>query len=187
MILVVDMNCKIDSLGYYEFVVPIVSVIKELDECVVKHYTELSHKDTSGCDGIVLSGTPLKDNATLSQLEKFEWIKTCNKQLLGICAGMQTIGLVYGLRLKPCLGIGMTQITNVKANQLFSSEFQAYTLHNFSVEPSSEFDVLAESTQCVQAIKHKQRDIYGVLFHPEVRNKEILQRFLHTFGVHRRV
>jgi len=187
MILVVDMNWKKDSLGFYEFVLPIVSVAKELDECVVKHYTELGIEDTSECDCLILSGTPLKDNATLSQPEKFEWIKTCGKPLLGICAGMQTLGLAHGLQLKRCLGIGMTQITTVNENPLFSSQFQAYTLHNFSVEPSSEFEVLAESTQCIQAIKHKQQDLYGVLFHPEVRNKEIIQRFIHTFRVHRRV
>ena len=187
MILVVDMNCKKDSLGFYAFVLPIVSIAKALDECAVKPHTELTCEDTNQCDSIILSGTPLRDNATLSQPEKFEWIKTCGKPLQGICAGMQTIGLAYGLRLKRCLGIGMTQITTLKANPLFSSEFKAYALHNFSVEPSGEVEVLAESTQCVQAIKHVQRDVYGVLFHPEVRNKEIMQRFVRTFGVHRRV
>ncbi len=187
MILVVDMNCKKNSLGFYEFVLPIVSVAKDFDECVVKHYAELRSEDIRECDCIILSGTPLKDNATLSEPEKFEWIKTCGKPLLGICAGMQTIGLAFGLLPKRCLGIGMTKITTVKANPLFASEFEAYALHNFSVDASSEFQVLAESTQCIQAIKHKQRDVYGVLFHPEVRNKEIIQRFISHVCVHRRV
>ena len=89
--------------------------------------------------------------------------------------------------MKKCLGIGMTQITTLKANPLFSSTFKAYSLHNFSVVPSDDFEVLAESTHCVQAIKHRKRDVYGVLFHPEVRNKEILQRFIHAFGQDRRV
>ena len=44
MILVVDMNWKKDSLGYYEFVLPIVSVAEDLDECVVKHYSKLQIK-----------------------------------------------------------------------------------------------------------------------------------------------
>jgi len=189
MILVVDMNSKKDSLGFYEFVLPIVSVAKKLDECAVKHFTELESEDinASDCDGIILSGTPLKDNATLSQPKKFEWIKTCDKPLFGICAGLQTIGLSFGLRLNRCLGIGMTQITTMKANPLFSAVFKAYELHNFSVAPSNEFEVLAESALCVEAIKHKQRDIYGVLFHPEVRNKEIIERFICAFQAHRRV
>lgn len=186
MILVVDMNCREGSLGYFEFVLPIVSAV-EPDDCVMRHYSELGQEDLTNADFVILSGTPLKDNSTLSQLDKFEWLKTWEKPLLGICAGMQTLGLVFGLRLTKCLGIGMTQITTTKENPLFSSIFNAYALHNYSVEPSNEFEVLAESTQCVQAIKHKQRDVYGVLFHPEVRNKEILQRFVHLFCQHRRV
>jgi GMP synthase-like glutamine amidotransferase len=187
MILVVDMNCKKDSLGFHEFVLPIVSVVKELEDCAVKHYMDLEQDDTSNCDSVILSGTPLKDNATLNQLEKFEWIKAFGKPILGVCAGMQTIGSVFGSRLTECLGIGMTQITTLMENPLFSSTFQAYALHNFSVAPSEEFEVLAESAHCVQAIKHKQRNVYGVLFHPEVRNQEILQRFVRTFSQHRRV
>jgi GMP synthase-like glutamine amidotransferase len=188
MILVVDMNWQKASLGFYEFVLPIVSIAEELDEVVVKHYAELTREDTSKCDAIILSGTPLQDHATLNQTEKFEWTRTCEKPLLGICAGMQTLGLVFGLSLKNCLGIGMTQVSTLNPNLLFSSTFKAYALHNFSVAPSSDdFEVLAESAQCIQAIKHRQRDVYGVLFHPEVRNKEIIQRFVHAFGHDRRV
>lgn len=178
MILIIDMNYKKNSLGFQEFVLPIVSVAKELDECVVKHFTELRSEDLNRCNKIILSGTPLKDNATLAQPEKFRWIKTCEKALLGICAGMQTLGLAFGLCLKPSLEIGMTEINTVKENRLFSGQFKAYTLHSFSVEPTSEFDVLAESELCIQAIKHNHSELYGVLFHPEVRNLEILQRFI---------
>jgi GMP synthase-like glutamine amidotransferase len=177
MIFVVDMNYKPDSLGFHEFVLPIVSVVKELDGYVVKHFSELRNSDLNECNGIILSGTPLKDNASLSQPEKFKWIRTCEKPMLGICAGMQTICLAFGLKLKPCLGIGMTDITTTTENQLFAGTFKAYTLHNFSVDPEGEFEVLAQSSQCAQAIRHTQRSIYGVLFHPEVRNLEILRRF----------
>jgi GMP synthase (glutamine-hydrolysing) len=179
MILVVDMNFKKDSLGFNEFVSPIVSIAEALDECVMKHYSEIRQKDARNCGKIILSGTALKDNATLKQTEKFEWIKDCDKPILGICAGMQTIGLVFGARLEKCLEIGMTQITTLAINPLFSSSFKAYSLHNYSIQPSLGFDVLAESIKCVQAVKHKEKAIYGVLFHPEVRNKEIIQNFIH--------
>ncbi len=187
MILVVDMNCKKNSLGSHEFVLPIVTVIKAFDDCEVKHYTDIGEHDAKKCDCFILSGTPLKDNATLTQTEMFEWVKTCGKPILGICAGMQTIGLVFGSSLTKCLGIGMTEITTVKENPLFSSSFRAYTLHNFSVVLSQDLDVLAKSAQCAQAIKHKRQSVYGVLFHPEVRNQEILKRFVCTFSRHRRV
>jgi GMP synthase (glutamine-hydrolysing) len=134
------------------------------------------------CNGVILSGTALKDHATLHQPEKFRWIRECDKPVLGICAGMQTIGLAFGLRLKRCLGIGMAEITTSKPNPLFHSTFKAYTLHNYSVQPSREFVVLGKSAKCIQAIKHEQKDVYGVLFHPEVRNKEILQNFILRFA-----
>jgi len=178
MILVVDMNCKKNSLAYYEFLLPIISEAQTLDKCTVKHYLELTRTDLDSCSSVVLSGTPLKDNATLEQPEKFAWLKNFSKPVLGICAGMQTLGVVFDLKLHKCLQIGMTQICTVKENPLFAGTFRAYTLHNFSMEASGEFEVLAESSRCIQAVKHKQKPIYGVLFHPEVRNPDILKRFL---------
>jgi GMP synthase-like glutamine amidotransferase len=75
----------------------------------------------------------------------------------------------------------MTRITTTAPNPLFSSTFHAYALHNFSLKSGEGFEVLAESKKCVQAIKRKNEHIYGVLFHPEVRNPEIIQRFVKTF------
>jgi GMP synthase (glutamine-hydrolysing) len=181
MILVVDMNFKKDSLGFYEFVQPITAVAEQLEKCFVKHYLEVSEKDLNSCDKIILSGTTLKNTATLNQTALFEWIKDCDKPILGICAGMQTIGLVFQARLEACVEIGMTQVSTLKANPLFSSTFKAYALHTYSIQTPSEFDVLAESANCVQAMKHKNANIYGVLFHPEVRNKEIIQQFIRAF------
>jgi GMP synthase (glutamine-hydrolysing) len=178
MILIVDMNWKRDSLAYNEFVAPIVSVVQPLGNCEVKHFLDVKPAELGCYSKIILSGTTLKDHATLKQVEKFDWIKTCGKPILGICAGMQTIALAFNAHLRTCLQIGMAEITTLKTNMLFQGDFKAYTLHNFSVEPSQTFETLAQSTKCIQAIKHKQKNIYGVLFHPEVRKQEILQRFI---------
>jgi GMP synthase (glutamine-hydrolysing) len=72
----------------------------------------------------------------------------------------------------------MVEISIIKENPLFEGDFKAYALHNYSVKQSQTFEVLAESTKCIQAIKHKQKNIYGLLFHPEVRNQEILRNFI---------
>jgi len=181
MILVVDMNSKKNSFGLSEFVLPIVSIAEELEKCVVKHYLEVNEKDLNGYDKIILSGSALKNTVTLDQTGQFTWIEGCGKPILGICAGMQTAGLVFGAHLEKCREIGMTEVVTMKANLLFSSRFKVYSLHNYAIAPSDEFEVLAKSAKCVQAIKHKQKDIYGVLFHPEVRNKEVVQRFIHAF------
>jgi GMP synthase-like glutamine amidotransferase len=179
MILVVDMNWKKDSLGLYEFVLPIVTIAKKTqDECVIKHFLEVTNQDLNKCDRVILSGTTLKDTATLSQLEKFVWLKEKEKPVLGICAGMETVGAVFGMRLIRCLEIGMTQINMLKENPLFSADFKAYSLHSYCVEASDDFEIWAKSAKCIQIIKHKIKPIYGVLFHPEVRNTELIKRFI---------
>jgi GMP synthase (glutamine-hydrolysing) len=172
MILIVDMNCKKSSLGFYEFVMPIASVVKEYE---TKHYSEV--KDVDDFEKIILSGVPLKDNEFMKDVKKFDWIKDCGKPILGICAGMQAIGMIFNSTLKKCQEIGMCEIETVKKNPLFSSSFKAYELHNFSIEPSKDLEVLAMSDKCIQAIKHKEKNIYGILFHPEIRNREIIERF----------
>lgn len=175
MILIVDMNCKKDSLGFYEFVMPIASLVKNYK---AKHYSEINQEDIDNSEKIILSGVPLKDNEFMKDIEKFDWIKDCDKPVLGICAGMQIIGLMFNSYLKKCQEIGMKEIKTTKENPLFSSSFRVYELHNFTIEPSKDLEVLAKSEKCIQAVKHKERNIYGVLFHPEIRNKEIIERFV---------
>jgi GMP synthase-like glutamine amidotransferase len=181
MILVVDMNSEENSFGFSEFVLPIVAVAQELEKCTVKRYFEVNEKDLKGYDKIILTGSALKNTVTLGQTARFTWLNDCSKPVLGICAGMQTVSLVFGGHLLKCREIGITEITTLRANPLFSCIFKAYTLHNYAIVPSAEFEVLAESAKCVQAIRHKQKDVYGVLFHPEVRNKEVIQRFIQAF------
>lgn len=178
MILIVDMNWKMNSLGFCEFVLPIVEVIKPLDSWVIRHYLEVTDKDIEQSSSIILSGTPLKDTATLKQPEKFQWLKYTKKPVLGICAGMQTIGAVFGARLSYFLEIGMTPVKTVKENPFFTGDFKVYSLHSIFVDPIVDFEVWAKSEHCVQAIKHTRKSIYGTLFHPEVRNQEILEKFI---------
>lgn len=178
MILIVDMNSTENPFGFQEFVSPIISISENLEKCAVKHYLEIDQADLKSFEKIILSGSALMNTSTLNQTERFNWIKDSTKPILGICAGMQTIGLVFGGYLKKCSEIGMSKIETCEENILFSSTFQVYSLHNYALIPSAEFDVLAESANCIQAIKHKNKNIYGVLFHPEVRNSKILQRFI---------
>lgn len=178
-VLIVDMNWKGATLAQYEFVKPILSVVEPLEACIVKHYLDVDPSEVENYSHIILSGTTLKDFEFLEHLECFQWIKTCTKPILGICAGMQTIIRLYGEKLVPCQQVGMTEITTTKPNPLFSGAFQAYSLHTYSIAPENQtFYVIAESSKCVQAIVHKKKPIYGVLFHPEVRNPQILKQFI---------
>ena len=62
--------------------------------------------------------------------------------------------------------------------QLSSGNFQAYNMHNFSVDKVTSFNILAKSEKTIQMISHKKINAFGVSFHPEVRNQEIITNFL---------
>lgn len=170
------MNLNEKNMGSYEFCLPLYSIASEIEECTIQHYTRV--KSLSSYRKVILSGTPLMDNDYLSNINDFQWLKSCDIPVLGICAGMQVMGLVFGSDLVPCLEIGMTQIISLEENLLVSSSFSAYALHRYGILPSDDFHVLARSDLCVHVIKHLHLDLYGVLFHPEVRNKEVIRRFV---------
>jgi GMP synthase-like glutamine amidotransferase len=181
MILLIDTCCRKGSLGSDEFVKPVVSIVKneELD-FVIKHFLELKEDDLERVDKVILCGVTLKDNEFMKHPEKFDWIKHFDKPILGICSGMLITAKILEGVIEGNTEIGMSEIRTVKTDILLSGKekFEAYELHNFSVRPSREFAVLAVSDRCVQAIKHKSRPVYGVQFHPEVRNEWIIERFL---------
>lgn len=174
MILIIS-TCS-EKLSENEFVKPIVNLINE--EVIIKHYSEIKGDDLKNSDKIIICGTALKDNVYLGDMTYFEWIKIFNKPLLGICSGMQIIGLNFEAKLISSKEIGMKNIKVLIENKLFSEDFQAYELHNNSLDKLNEFEILAKTNNSVQIIKHKEKETYGILFHPEVRNKEIIKNFL---------
>ena len=72
----------------------------------------------------------------------------------------------------------MTPIEAVRSNELIEGTLETYQLHKFGLEGLGEFEVLARSERCVQAIKHRRRELYGIMFHPEVRRHDVVRRFL---------
>jgi GMP synthase-like glutamine amidotransferase len=170
------------KLSDLEFVLPIERVIKEKTPkalVIKKNYKEVNVKDVASVDKVIISGNPLMDNFFAENVGKLHWIKESNKPTLGICAGMQAVALAFGLELVKSKEVGLVDIKIVKKNILFTSDIIAYSIHSMSLEEKSdEFEVLARSKTCIHAIKHKDKDIYAVLFHPEVRNPDIIQCFL---------
>ena len=175
MILTIQM-CNI-RFHYLEFVKPIEDVLKRNKiEFESIHYKKLTDEILSKAEKIILSGTSLKDNEFLEDLDDFTWIKEFYKPILGICGGMHILGLIFDGELKKQQEIGLTDINFKKEFLGLDNGKQVYELHNYYVESKS-FDVIGTSPDCPQAVKHKQKPFYGVLFHPEVRNKELFINF----------
>ena len=106
---------------------------------------------------------------------------TCDVVLdKGLFAGMQIIGLVFGGESRKEKEIGFykerfdREFLGIKKD----SEIEVYHLHNSYITLPSDFESYSEANNgIVQAMKHNSKEIYGVLFHPEVRNPEIIVSF----------
>lgn len=173
MILIVNI-CK-EKLHYYEFVKPIEDVVKETNECRVKSYKTVEEKDFKEAEKIIISGTSLQDNEFLKNIKSFDWIRDYGKPILGICGGMQIIGAIFNgqLRKKPEIGF---YFENFKKSFLgLSGRQEVYHLHNFYITIPENF--INYAGKIPQAIRHKNKEVYACLFHPEVRQKDLIRNF----------
>ena len=180
MILIIS-TCA-NKLHEAEFVKPIENILKENEiEFLTRHYKEVRESELTAVDKIIISGTSLDDFEYLKDISLFEWLRETDKPVLGICSGMQIIGLVFGAESKKFKEIGFYK-------ERFENEFlglgkdgedvevEVYHLHNSYITLPEGFESYSKSypKKVVQAMKHKEKEIYGVLFHPEVRNHEII-------------
>jgi GMP synthase-like glutamine amidotransferase len=175
MILIIDI-CR-EKLHYFEFVRPIEKIIRK--NFITKHYKEISKSDLEQCDKAIICGTSLKDNDFIENHSFFNWIKDFQKPLLGICAGFQLIGLMFGGKIKRKTEIGF-YTENFKEEFIgLQDKQEVYHLHKNYIDllHSNNF-VIFSSSKIPQAVKHKEKPIYATLFHPEVRQKNLILNFL---------
>ena len=93
---------------------------------------------------------------------------------------MWALAAAFGGGTVPCCEIGMVDIRVIAPDPLFAgvTGFPAYELHERAVETPTGFIPLAVSDRCVQAIRHRSLPLYGLSFHPEVRNEWIIEWFV---------
>ena len=184
MILLVDLCYREKSLGYEEFVLPIARIVTRAgDRCRIVHRTRSPGTAARDCTGIILCGTPIMDNGFSDDITSFSWIPGSGLPVLGICAGMEVLALLAGGNVVPCPGIGMTEIRATAADPILpdSRPFEAYELHDNACTLPPGYITLAESDRCIQLFRDPVRPLYGVMFHPEVRNEWVIGRFLSAF------
>jgi GMP synthase-like glutamine amidotransferase len=184
VILLVDLCYRDGSLGFEEFVLPIARIIEGAGAGYrTVHYTRHPGEAARDCDGVILCGTPLMDNGFLGDLASFSWIAETGLPILGICAGMEVLALIAGGRVIPCPEIGMTEVRVTASDPIFPEPrpFEAYELHENACTLPPGYHALAESDRCIQVFRDPDRPVYGVMFHPEVRNEWVVRRFLAAF------
>lgn len=176
MILIIS-TCK-EKLHENEFVKPVEKILKEEKiKFGTVHYLDLKKKDLDLAKKVIICGTSLQDDSFLKNLKKFSWIKTLNKPILGICSGMQIILLEFGGKLNKKTEIGYYFEFFKRPFLSLEDKHEVYHLHNNYVSLPKEFFSYTTS-RIPQAVMHKEKEIYGVLFHPEVRNRKLIEEFV---------
>ncbi len=162
---------RIRELGVYTEVVNFQSDIKIFEDSSVK--------------GIILSGGPSSvtdKNAPTITKEIFE----LNKPILGICYGMQLIQHIFGGSIKFSnkreYGKTLLTVSNDKIFDTVKKESIVWMSHGDSVkELAKDYIQIAWSESCIAGVKHKNKDIYSLQFHPEVTHSECGKIILHNF------
>jgi len=180
MILLVDLCWQPGSLSRDEFVGPVARIVERAGESWREvHFSQATETGLAGTSGIILCGTALQDNLFAERTAEYSFLFDSGLPVLGICAGMQALCLAFGGSIRPACEIGMTTVRPRASDPLLGSTgaFGAYELHSFACDPPPGWMVTAVSDTCVQAVRHPSRPLFGVMFHPEVRNDHVVERF----------
>jgi len=203
VIVVADLSGEPGSMGTMEFAEPVRKHLARSGfEAEVVHFRDLPGRMAKGVNGdhggrkydgkvegmtgegnvmpeaIFLCGTALADNAYREEPEIFSWLRDYSGTVLGICAGMHIICLLWGGKLTECERIGVFEETLVANDPVSGGEavIKGYHLHGRAATIPDGFRVLRESDGVPSMIKLSGRNVYGVLFHPEVLNGDMIVR-----------
>jgi len=189
--------------------VPVVNVKGQYNHLIVRMLTELGAESSLvplsvsigeleeiGFSGLVAGGGPQSvyeknSRRELSNLERL--LKEISKPLLCICVSHQLLAEANGGKTGPAKEPEYGQITvhvdeEDEILQGTGPSFRAWASHNDEVVRMPEsFQKLAHSQSCkVEAIRSRNRPIYGIQFHPEVwhttKGRTIFRNFLEIVG-----
>jgi anthranilate synthase/aminodeoxychorismate synthase-like glutamine amidotransferase len=180
--------------NYDSFTYNLVQYLGELGaRLVVRRNDEATIDDllALGASRLVISpgpGRPEQAGVTLEAIREF----STRVPILGVCLGHQAIGLAFGGTVirAPRPIHGKTSTVEHDRRGVFSgitSSFQAGRYHSLVVEEATvpaELEVSARTKEdgVVMGLRHRERPVHGVQFHPESvltqEGRRILRNFL---------
>ena len=172
-------TCKY-KLSEEEFVKPIVEIVRKCGfDYRIKRYHERVEPDD--CSKVIICGTALRDFDYLNYIDDFSWLIDYEGEVLGICAGYQILALTYSYKLEKVKKIGVYDVEVVKDNSLAEKgSMRCYFLHTYALKDVNEnLECLAVQDGEVCIFKVRDKHFYGVSFHPEVLNEDVVTGFLY--------
>lgn len=171
--------------GITEYVELLQKIVTAADAvCDVIEYEDTSITNMSGYDGIILGGSPRGDDIVDHHLPYFQWIKTSETPIFGICAGHHITGKLYGAKLLRSVEkeVGENYLSIQQEDPIFKGfprKFLVRQNHHDSITLPTDFLLLAQSENCsVSMMKHPSKPLYTTQFHPEVLNKGLILNFI---------
>jgi GMP synthase (glutamine-hydrolysing) len=135
-------------------------------------------------DGLILGGGPALERAGRCP----EYLRELNIPILGICLGLQLLGTAFGGKVTPGTlgGYAEVEVEVIREDDILRGlppHFKTWASHaDQVVELPKSFEVLARSKVCeIEAMRHLERPLYGVQWHPEVVHTEHGQELLENF------
>ncbi len=170
-------TCKY-RISEEEFVRPVVEIVRRLGfRAEVVRYADEFNPFEFG--KVIICGTALRDFEYLNRIDRFEFIREFRGDLLGICAGYQVIAKVFGFELERVERIGVYGVRVLIDDPIASGSFKAYFLHKLALRRvSSPLIPVAVVDDEICMFRVSGRRIYGISFHPEVLNGDIIAKFL---------
>lgn len=113
-------------------------------------------------------------------------VKKTKKPLLGICRGHQAISVFFGGSLHQDIGNSHEncthQVVSVKNRFIdWPYEFEVNSYHHqVTKDLPNEFEIIATSTEdnFIEAILHKELPVFGVQWHPEMRQENQISKMI---------
>lgn len=174
----------INNFGQYNHRISRTLTYLGIENKLISNETSLEDIEAMNPEGIILGGGPSIER--IGNCE--EIIRKMDVPILGICLGHQMIANVYGGQTTSAEIESYAQIELKIEKQVGIFEDVGDTLKVWAshkdevIALPEDFEVLASSDKCaIEAMKHKNKDVYGIQFHPEVqhtpRGGEIFENF----------
>jgi len=182
--------------------------------CLALHFSEVKPDELENpkIKAILISG---RSKPTSKELDAsfYPLIRETKIPIIGFCGGVQMIGQAYGAKVAAMRKLrpdetdpnpkyhpgqfkewGFLPVKIGVRDPLFAGLPDEMTMREYHMAHMTkvppEFTLLASSAECpVQAIKHKERILYGTQFHPEAyddehpHGRELLSNFFRIIGL----